>query len=233
MRMNRGEMRTETRVLLGETQQDGYLDTEIDTHLNIGQTKVAEIAGVCFTNQKRVMRAYNAGDLDPADPATEGRYGLPQDFLKVVSIEILQAGTWYPVEILNYQQFFAVSAQPAPGRPRYAKIEFGATTLDGAPPGDIWFHPWPEADNTYTYRISYIQVPTPMTDDGHISEVPHFAHFAVCCFAAMVVSRKHRDRALIQEMSALWQSEIDKVLRVVGSQHQNRPQRQVNVYRMR
>jgi len=227
-------MREEVRVLVGETQEDGTLDAEINRHINLGQCAVAENAAVLFTHVLESTVAYNDPTLDPIDPRREGRYGLPQDFLKVRAIEVLDGNTWYPVQIYPYEKFRAHATQTNNGgKMLYAKIEFGATSLDGDPPGDIWFYPWPDraAPDGYVYRISYTQIPTAMTDDGHISELPHFAHMAVCVWAALMVSRKHRDRGLINEMSALWQMEMDKVMRVVGSQRNDLPKRQINIYR--
>jgi hypothetical protein len=224
------EMRAEVRLLIGETAQDGYLDTEIDRQINLGCQKVAR---ECKLKTHVREDTVDARSLPSTDSRSEGRYALPSDFLQTVDREmrVLDADTWYPVTFVTAAEYNDLSWTQHWQRPIYAKIEFGSTETTSLAPGDIWF--WPMPDAVYTYELKYYQKPSKLIADSEISELPEFAHLSACYHAAMLLTRKFRDRNLFQEMSALWSEEIDSVKREFNTLDAHMPKRTRNVYRVR
>lgn len=209
--MNRLEMRTQTRILLGETQQDGYTDAEINTALNNSCLILARDILSLQTYRDVTTDAYNDPLItDPKDGRKFGRYALPDDFLSMIDVQVYDAGIWYVLKRLDYDSFQLRARQAQGGRPQCYRMEFGAVRLDNPKAGDLWLWPYPDklsTDDPYVVRRVYMQKPTPMALDTDTSELPEVAHLGACYHAAMVLSRKYKDRVLIQEMIALWNDE--------------------------
>jgi len=227
--MNRGEQRTQVRILLGETVGDGYLDAEINTALNTSNLILARDLLCLMTYREIETVAYNDPLLtDPDDIRKTGRYGLPDDFLSMVDVQVMDGGTWHILKNLRYDEFQERARTVQGGRPIYYRLEFGAVRLDSPKAGDLWLYPYPDA--VYTLRRVYMQKPTAMTLDTDTSELPEVAHLGACYHAAMVLSRKWKDRVLIQEMIALWQDEEKRIKGWVNVQDQTDAFRVRNVY---
>lgn len=228
--MNRGEMRDFVRIMIGETSQDGYLDTEINTILNISALKVA------------TDLLNNLTFKDIAMEIGRERYALTSDFLSIKKVHLydgavigedstetdISNATDYPIKILGYDEYQMHARTVFPGRPRYCRVEIGATRQTVSAPGDLWFRPIP--DKEYVARCVHFQKPTPMTDDAHITEVGESGHLAICYHTCMLISRKFKDRSLTNEMAALWQEEINLQKKLVNIQDRSGPKRQKNVY---
>ena len=154
--MNRGEMRENTRLLLGETVQDVYKDSEIDAQLNYGQLKVASdlLFNITYENTPTVTG--------------QQRYGLPNDFLALVDIQLnvggelvsgdIVGGQMYALIPLSYDRFQAGNVTASTGRPTNYRVEFGATSMSNPSPGDIWLKPIPDSDD-YIVRLVHRQKP--------------------------------------------------------------------------
>lgn len=227
--MKRSEMRAQIRILLGETQQDGYADSEINTQINVSCLLIARDILSLQTFRDVTTTAYNDPNLtDPEDPRVTGRYALPDDFLSMIDSQLLYGGVWYTLEPLTYDDFQARANRVQGGRPMYYRLEFGAVSLDTPKAGDQWL--WPYPDGAYPLRRVYFQKPTAMDDDEQTSELPEAAHQAACYHAAMILSRKFKDRVLIQEMIALWNDEEARVKKWVNTQDNTRALHVKNVY---
>jgi len=230
--MNRLEMRETMRVLLGETIEDFYKDIECNKYLSVGQLKVASTL-LCLQTHKNVETvAFNDPLLDADDSRREGRYGLPDDFLSLKDVQIKDGADWYPLTRWNYDDYKMYARNASGGRPTAYKPEFGSTSQGNPAPGDLWFWPYPDrsSPDQYVYQVSFFQKPTPLDEDEDISELMESAHLAVCYHAAMTLSRKGKDRALIQELSALWGDEIAMLKDLVGLSDQTGDIRMKNYY---
>lgn len=216
--MKRSEMRSTVRILIGETKQDFYRDTEINDCLYNGSIIIARdiLANQTFGSIQTV--AWNDPLLSPTDSRNEGRYGLPNDFMSLGDAQLLDGTVWYNegqgFDRLSADKFRSVSRYVQGARPQYFKVERGSTSLSAGTPGDIWL--WPYPDKVYTLRLSYRQKPTKMDDDEDICELDEAAHMLVCYHAAMIVSRKSKDRGVISEMASLYAAEKRDVLEYVG-----------------
>jgi hypothetical protein len=222
-------MRTQTRILLGETSEDGYRDTEINTALNNAALKVATDLLCLQTHHDQTTVAYTEPTLDPDDGRTTGRYPLPTDFLALRDVQIQYGGIWYQLVRVGYDEFQARARTSTGGLAKIYRLETGATALGAGTPGDLWLYPYPDSDD-YLLRIVHYQKPTAMTDDSDTSELPESAHMAVCYHAALVLSRKFKDRDLVNEMAALWIEEMDMLRKMVVQQDKTGPKYVRNVY---
>lgn len=234
--MTRGEMRAMVRIFLRETIEDSYKDTEINTQLPISQNRVAMETRCLTTRSSLTMVAYNDPGLDPNDPndvpLIEGRYGMPDDLLALEDIEIVDAGGYktFPVK-KPLRELVRIYSQDFGGRPCYYAASFGSTDQAGPTRGDIAFKPLP--DGPYTAIVHYVQRPDAMDEDTDFSELPEFAHLAVCYHAAMTLSRKKSDRDLIIEMGSLYSDEIVRVKEMIHLQDATGPIYIRNVYKRR
>lgn len=229
--MNRGEQRETVRLLVGETTADGYKDSEIDSQLNRSTLRVAIETKCLESDWTLEIVAYNSGFPDPLDSRADGRYGLPEDLLAIEDFQLLDGSTRTFPRYLPLRQLIRLYGNTTGGPPSRWGVAFGATDQSGPTRGDIWLRPWP--DKSYTGIIYGVQRPSKMDEDTDYSELPEFAHDAVCYHAAMIVSRKFKDRALITEMAALYQNEIRIVNEMVHQDDMTGPVYVRNVYRRR
>jgi len=225
--MDRGQIRAQARILLGETKEDFYKDSEINTQINYAALKVASetLANLTFGDALTV--------------AGTQRYPLPSDMLALKDVQIIDgtvvngvpqsgANTW-PLVINSYDKFQAKNTTVYPGRPTVYRVEFGSVGLSSVATGDIWLLPIP--NGAYTLRVVYYQKPTAMTDDAHVCELAEAAHEAVALRAAMILSRKSKDRNLITELAAMYNEHLTTVKKVLTLQDSTGPKYVRNVYR--
>lgn len=217
------------RLFLGETIEDFYKDSECNTVLNSSQLKVASLLICNRTHTNISLIAYNDPLLvDPEDSRKQGRYPLPLDFLSLKDVQILDGTDWYPLQHWDYDEYKRYARSISGGRPTSYKVEFGAVVPETPVAGDLWFYPYP--DKPYTAQVAYYQKPTAMDDDGDTSELMESGHLAVVYHAAMILSRKGKDRALVAEMGALYAEEVEMLKDLVGKQDQTGDVRMKNYY---
>ena len=200
--MNFGEMRTQVRLLLGETDSSNsyYTDTEIDAQINLSNLRVASEVPVLFTYKEEI----SVGD--------QVSYGLPTDCMQVKDLQVYTTGTtrrWSLVK-KDYDdwEYIVAGNFSMTGEPHYYKVEFGATsTTAGSPPGDVWLYPIPPG-TTYTIRIVYYQKPTALSADAAVSELPEYLHPAVVYHAAWHIGLKDSSNSKVSTLAAMYQNQI-------------------------
>jgi len=229
--MNRKDMRDTVRVLLGETVEQGYKDTEINTMLNTAQLRVAIDTRALTTSTDITLVAYDGTFDDADDSRADGRYALPDDLLAMVDLELQDGPTKSWPSKVAIKELMRKYTTETGGKPYLYGVEFGATDQTAPTRGDIWFRPWP--DKTYTATIRYIQRPSKMDDDLDYSELPEFSHMAVCYQAAMLLSRKWKERDLMMDMAALYREEMASVATMVHQEDMTGTVTIRNVYRRR
>ena len=230
--MNRGEMRDTVRVLLGETAEDGYKDTEINTFINIAQNRVAIDTRALETSTTISVVNYDQTFVEPDDSRADGRYALPDDLLALQDMDLVDSSgnkTW--PEKKSLKDLIRLYATTTGGTPTFYGTAYGSTDQAGPTRGDLWLRPWPDA--TYYATLYYIQKPTAMDDDTDFSELPEFAHMAVCYQAAMLLSRKWKERDLMMELAVSYRDEVSSVLQMVHQQDMTGTVQIKNVYRRR
>jgi len=213
--MNFGEMRTLSRILLGETDStNSYYDdtTEIDVLINLANKHVAGSVptNLSFKGQATVSGTY--------------RYPLPQpDFLQLKDVLLIVTSEvdTEPLARVTFDEFEEIAAgdYTSTGRPAYYRVEFGAVDVTaGSPPGDIWLTPTPDDNggSDYTLRIYYFQIPTPMSADADVSELPLFLHEAVVYWASMNMAMKSDSRSKARELAAMYKETIFDAKKIVN-----------------
>jgi len=196
--MTRGELISQMRVFLGETDSgNSFWSTNVPFENNINWTMplmAAEIEELLTFNEYTTT-------------AGEEQYALPSDYLKVKHVEI-EVTTDLIIELIprTIAQFAVIShgAATQTGQPRFYKVEHGSVlnTDDPVIPGSIHLHPEPDDNgtNNYKLRIRYFQRPTNIAtgtgEDGKIPELPEFLHPALAARAAAPLAIENKDTAL-------------------------------------
>jgi len=215
--MNFSAMQNQVGVLLGDTSNTFYTETEIQNMINRVQPEIAAEAEALLTYYD-----YTTSD-------TVQQYSLPAEYLTVKHVELhVDTNRHEKLKLLDLDQFHAVSYADADrtGEPEYYKIEYGAvdTVLAGNPqrPGDIWLYPIPDDNGTanYTLRVYFYQMPTDLSADTDISNLPIYLHMAVCYRAAALLAMKNKDLRTHNTLISMSQRVID-----VAKINQNRAQR--------
>lgn len=205
--MNFSEMKTQCRLLLGETDPDNtYVTTaEIETQINLSNVRVAADLPVLMTFS------------EVATTVDEARYGLPSDFLQMKSVQMFLGDNTVnerrQLVRLEYDEFEDVVGGNVnmTGQPAYFRIEFGAVaTAAGSPPGDIWIYPVPDDNgtNNYTLRLVYYQKPTALSDTNDVSELPEYMHPIVVYHAAWLLSMKSDNTTKINNLVGMYKDAI-------------------------
>jgi hypothetical protein len=219
--MNRGEIRTTARMLLGEGVADGYVDTNLNTMINNSCLHVATKTLCLFTYK------------DIPSVASQEQYGLPNDLLSLKDVQLFVSGYKYQLRRLSYDEYEDYAHGTATeGRPEVFRSEFGRTDLAGGKAGDIWLRPIPDVA-TYTIRRVYYQKPSVMSNDGDITELPESMHLVVAYHAAMVISRKFSDTRRFADLATLYQDELANAMNLVHRQDRVGPRFEKNIYRVR
>ena len=184
--MNRGRMKDMVRMLLAIDPVDAFvIDAEINDMLNESQVHVAtETLGLTTYKGLETQEGVE-------------RYSLPADFLALRDVQMWVSVTddtdKRTLEKCGYDSYEEKTRRyTTPGIPKFFKIEFGATSVSAAIPGDIWLRPIPDSNggNNYRLRLAMYQKPDDMTDDTHICMLPESMHWCVCYHAAWVISER-------------------------------------------
>ena len=205
--MTFGEMQTQVRLLIGETDSSNtyFSDTEIQTQINLSNLRAASDLPVNLTYS------------EVATTADQQRYGLPSDFLQIKSLQMFLGDNTVDerrtLRKLGYDEFEDVVGGNVnmTGEPAYYRIEFGAVSeVAGSPPGDVWLYPVPDSNggDNYTLRIVYYQKPTTLDDTAEVSELPEFIHPIVCYHSAWMLSMKTDNQTKIGNLAALYKDAI-------------------------
>lgn len=200
--MNFGNMRANTRMILGEptATNSAWGDPEIDRVLNDVSVNIsAEIEPLLTSATFSTV-------------ASQQDYSLPSNYLKAVKLEIeLATNNWKQLEYFNIHEFsLQVYRSPfTEGNPRIYKIEIGAVEVSNAIPGHIFLYPVPSS--VLTARFHYIKKPDLLSSDAEISELPEYMHWAVCLYTASLLALKTRDQVFHDRIIGLYRLEIDKI----------------------
>jgi hypothetical protein len=208
--MNYGEMLTQIRLLLGETDSDNsyWSETEINTQINLSNLRVATDFPVLLTYS------------EVATTADQARYGLPTDFLQLKDIQMYLGDNTTDerrkLHRLEYDEFEDMVGGNVnmTGQPAWYRIEFGAvSTTASSPPGDVWLYPVPDDNggDDYTLRLAYYQKPTALSVSIDVSELPEFMHLLVVYHSAWYLSLKDDNQSKINNLAAMYRDERDKV----------------------
>lgn len=210
--MNLGDMRTKVRRHLGQTSATNsiYADSDVNDAINDALTEVAKETRCLLTS------------FDQTTSSGTERYGLNSDFLQLVAVElIVDSSLTERLLGVSYEQFaaYAYQSRDSQGRPSIYRMEYGATEVTAATPGEIVL--WQVPDNNggadYTLREVYIQMPTALSADSQISEVPRELHLGVTYYAALTLALQDNDAQRINILSGLYRRAIDSFAPV---QHQ-------------
>lgn len=209
------EMFTFVRTILGDNNTTKYSeDDEIILFLNEAALLVA--------SKTLSLQTFSEGPTAVGDD----RYPLPQDYLSLKDVQIIDGDNRYQLVRLTYDDYETSYGQGThSGRPRHFKIELGATsTSPGSAPGDIWVKPTPDT-TSYLLRISYFQRTSFLTaaDMDKSYELKQPFHRAVCYHAAMELAFKLDDNSRAQKFKGLFDQAMIDAFELMGRSDRSEP----------
>ncbi len=205
--MNLLQMRTKVRMLTRETDSadTNLSDTEINDEIN---------------NTTPLLAADTEELVNFADYTTAvdtERYSLPLNYLKVKACVLHIDSNWRELQFFaTIKQYHALQYQMVSntGIPVAYKIELGATsTAANSPPGDLWLTPTPDNNGgaNYVVRLYYFQMPTTLSADTDVTELPILTHDAICYKAAADLSLKLDEQGRSAFFIGKFESEVRKI----------------------
>lgn len=183
------EQQNQVKVLLGDTSDTFYTTIEVKDSLNRIFPEVAA--------ENEVLLTFDDYDVTQSVQ----RFTLKEAFLTVKRAEFhISASRHEEMLYVDLDQFARLSYAQSDreGEPKYYKIEMGATEIDNDPqrPGDLWLYPVPDTTTAAGYpnlRVWYYQMPSTLSADGEMSELPIPLHMVCCYKAAALLALKNKD----------------------------------------
>ena len=202
--MIRSLIRTNVRILLGETAADAPTSYYDDDNINAAIDIAVNQATMDLPHADMTYRVVTT-------IASTQRYALDPDFMSLRHIRILIDSDYsYRMKQMDINEFDELQdgTYTREGQPTHYKIELGVAddnTTDPQVPGDIWLSPIP--DGIYTLRVYYDQR-TILSSDSDVPGIPEVAHQAIVYYAAMFMSFKDGNQKKANNYAAMYKQTI-------------------------
>lgn len=199
-------MRTRVQTLLGESSGEFYTTTEINGEINDACIEIAR-------DTEELLTYYDMTTTDGTQT-----YTLPDDFLKIKRVDLhVSDSDRRDLRFMTQQEFhkYTEGASDTSGTPEIYKLEQGSVSKETADwhPGDIYLYPIPDDNggSNYTVRAYYYQLPTTLSADTDVTELPIQCHKAVCYLAASNMALKGEDLRKHDYLLLRYENELMKI----------------------